>query len=299
MLERQPIPYLIASSVTAELAPPSRFGLKETIEVATGISDGTQLYINPSSFSESFPDHEDASQLKDMLAQAGLLTNVVHLPGYITPKELSEDVKDSMRIASQILTPKSTEVGKLLVIHHKPMSGISNDEIVRSTMAALENLHDPDIGFGFENFYPFKSTNQENLGDQVDQYVELLNQLQDETPTFAVLDVARLFASPSSNINEPPAPLNDPEYKFLEKMCRAVEGQFILVHGTDKYDTYESFSTPGNAAPLGTGAFTPAYRKMAELTQKYNIRILGVVDETESLSAISSTENIQRLFSRQ
>lgn len=283
-----PIPFLIASSVTEDLPQPFKYSLEMTIGLAQGKADGTQLYINSKPFEEK---REDIGKLRYMLSRAGLLINVAHLPGYATSAELTEEVKESMQISSKLLSPDSTPVGKVLVIHHDPLSGEKNIDTVRATADAVYSLKDPNVVIGLENFYP-KSTTQEELDNQVDQYVDLLGLMHEKVPTVAVLDVARLFASKEA----PAAPLYDPEYKFLEKMVKSVANQPVLIHGTDKKDVTKSFRIEGNAVPLGTGAFTPAYRKLAEFSKTYGLNIIGVVDETTNPNAISNKATIQDLF---
>jgi hypothetical protein len=290
MGEKSLVPFLIASSVTAELLHSKKFSLEETVELAAGKADGTQLYVNPETFTSG---KENTSRLKDMLAANGLDVNVVHIPGYAIPEDLSANSGHAMGIASELLTPVPG-VGKLSIIHHDPFSGIPDQKIVEAASRTVEKLHDPHIAIGLEHFHPFKDTTQQNLAGQVDRYISLLQQMQEQVPTLAVFDIGRFWTT--NNVNNPPAPLTDTDNALVEKMCKAVAGQSVLIHATDKQYMDRSFREPGNAVPIGTGVLTPIYKQMVLLGHKYDINWIGVVDETEAADAISDRKTVQEIF---
>ena len=293
MNERQRIPFLIASSVAADFPPPHRFSLQKTIEIAKGRADGTPFYFNPERFVPEDIDHDDVGKLRDMLAKGGLVVNVVHLPGYAIPKDLKGKSRQAMSIASGLVDP-IPDVGKLCVIHHDPFSTVSDSETVDTTSRVLDALGDSEIAIGLEHFHPFNQTTQANLAEQVDRYIELLGKMREQVPTFAVFDIGRFYTPDNANI--PPAPLTDNDNQLVEKMCAAVAGQRVLVHAIDKKSMDRSFREQGNAVPLGTGVLTPIYRQMFLTGEKHHIQWIGVVNEIETVGAISNKEAIQELL---
>lgn len=283
-------PFIIASSVTAKFSSPDRFSLFKTVEIAAGKADGVQLYVNPGSQELNV---NGIAQLKDKLAVGDLNVNVAHIPEYLTPLHLGDKSGEAIIIASDLLN-SIHGVGKLCVIHHDPYSENTDREIVESTSRLVNSLHDPDIAIGLEHFHPFNKTTQLNLGEQVGRYISLLQRLQEQVPTFAVIDLGRFYSI--RNVNTPPAPLTDPDHSYLEGICEATAGQSVLVHAADKTDMNKSFHEPGIAVPIGMGIFAPLYRKMNALGKKYSIRWIGVVDETESVNAISDRRIVQDIF---
>lgn len=290
MAERQPVPFLIASSVTAEYPKPHRFSLERTIEIAQGRADGTQLYVNPGSAEVGSKNR--AAQIKDMLAEAGLTVNVVHTPEYAVPDSFFGTVGHAITIASEILNP-IPEIGKLCVVHHDPSSPASNSDIVLSAVREIKSSKDPNMAIGLEHFHP-KTTTTETLPEQIDKYLELLYKMQQEIPTFAVFDTGRFYSLNNANI--PPKPLDDVDFKLVNKMCEALSGQKVLVHATDKNDLNRSFRDPGVAVPIGTGVFAPFYQEMARAGRRNGIEWIGVVDETEAVEAISDRKTVQNLI---
>ncbi len=283
--------FLIASSVTARFSKPHQFSLEQTIKIAQKVrADGTQLYINPDRF---ISGSEDANYLKDLLSQAGFKTNVVHLPGYLTPEDLKSDVFNAAAIASRLINPIK-KVGKLCVIHHSPFSGFADEEIVESVNRTFDQLQDPNLAIGFEHYYPPKLTIQNNLEEQVDRYLELLATLQQNIPAFAVFDIGRLRSF--NNANNPKAPLEDSNYYLLEKMCHAVSNQSILMHLDDWNTNLKLAREEGNSTKVGTGILTPDYIKMSEFSNKYSIKFIAFVDETEDINQISDKQEVLGIF---
>lgn len=291
MIENREAPFIIASSVAANVSEPNRFSLEETIRIASGRADGTQLYVNPDRF---MGGSEDVSRLRDMLSQSGLTINVSHLPGYAIPRDLISNSARAMDISSDLLEP-IPGVGKLCIIHHDPYSRVTDRDIIEAVASAVEGVHDPSIAIGLEHFHPFDKTTQDNLPEQVDKYIALLRRLQEILPAFAVFDTGRFYTANNGNV--PPAPLYDPEYQLIRKLCEAFVGQQVLVHVTDKRDVVKPGRHPGNAAPLGEGLLTPHYKKLNELGRRYGIKWIGVVDETEDVDALSDRSAVQEIFS--
>lgn len=290
MNEAPRTPFLIASSVTAELPKPDQFSLKRTIEIASGRADGTQLYVNPGSL--EVRSKNGTAQLRDMLAKAGLTVNVVHVPEYAVPDSFFGTAGHAMQFASELINP-IPNVGKLCVVHNDPSSEVSDADIVLSAIRTVKGAKDPDMAIGLEHFHP-KTTTTETLPEQIDRYLELLYQMQQEIPAFAVFDTGRFYSL--NNANTPPRHLDDVDFKLVNKMCEALNGQRVLVHATDKNDMNKSFREPGVAVPIGTGVFTPFYQEMARAGKKNGIQWIGVVDETEAIGAISDRETVQNLI---
>lgn len=284
------VPYILASSVTARLGDTDRYSLSKTVQIAAGRADGTQLFVNPSSFQSG---KEDTGRLRDALEQAGLSVNVVHLPGHLVPIEFEREAAEALGYASDILTP-IPDVGKVCVIHHDPFSPVTDDAIIESARRVVARVDDPLITLGLEHFHPPALTNQDNLSAQVDRYLELLRRLSSYVPTVPVIDIGRFYST--SNAHMPPRRLDDPEFKLLERICQAVRGRNVLIHAADQRDINLGFREPGNLVPIGEGQWTPVLRKLAVLGRQYQLRWIGVVDETEDSRAISDRAVVQGIF---
>lgn len=284
--------FIIASSVTARFPEPGRFGLRETIDLAKGRAKGVQLYIDPARQPPLTPD--DIEDLKTQLKESYLNRNVVHLPGYLIPSDLEGNTREAMRLASALLDP-IPDAGKVAVIHHLPYSGYSEEEIVTTAQRTWTAIGDPDLTFGFENYYPPAITNQENLPEQVQQYLSLLQRMQAVVSTIAVFDTGKLH---TINANNNGKPLDDPEFHLMQAMCEAVKGQPVLLHIADIRDINKRFSEPGNSIAVGSeeGVMTPVYNELARLGRKNGITWIGAVDETEDINAISNGEVVTSIF---
>lgn len=267
------IDYLLASSVTAHFKDDQKYGLLPTIGIAKEIgADGCQLFVNLQRFDTG---REKVSEVKSAVDNVSLNRNIIHLPGYLTPPDLDGETLRAAKIGVQLINP-IPGFGRLCIIHHNPFDPVTPEEITAALGKFLNKVGGCEVSIGLEHYHPPAETNNRNLPEQVNKYLQTIMYLQEKSlPIVAVFDIVRFW---TCNAQEP---LQDKGDVLLEKMCQAVARQPVLIHAIDFKKFGLKPTDPENTVRIGLGVAADIYKRMVEIGRRYEIRWIAVVDESE------------------